>query len=901
MRTLSGVRLKLAFACVAALGALAMGAGAASAVGTYKYLCTEPGAPAFCSGAGAYHDTFGVAVDNSGGEKNGDVYIASLGEGEQGNVARFTANGAPDPFTGTNPNIEGNVLKFSGSVGATGVAVDSSGDFYVATREVEPNVVDKFTPAGEPVATFNLPGFTSATAVAVDNSGGPSHGDIYVADETSNSVAKLSSTGTLLTTITGSGAHALVKPYGVAVDTHGHVYIDNQNAKVQRFSETGTFEAVIDNHSTQAVAIDPETEDILVINEGKEGGLQIQPYTATGEELEPFGEGTLHHFSVGIGVGKGSHHFVYTSDLEGNVGAFYGIGEGPAVPTTEAATEKTGTTAVLHGTVPTGGETGATGYRFEYNTGGICTGGSSTATELVTGTAVKTEITGLAPKTAYTFCVVAVNLFGAASGSPLSVETTAAKPTVAEETASEEATTSVKASAMINPNGAATTCKVEYGPEETYGNEVACPAGLGEGLAPVPVSVVIPGLEANKQYHFRFAATNGEGTADGTDVPFKTKPLVEAETGEANPVESETATLHGIVKTGTEPGRYFFEYGTSSGPYSNKTEVKEVSGEGSHEVSIPVTGLAPKTIYHYRLVATPVGEPMLEIAGADKTFETTSAKPAVEEEFTENEGRHSVSLWAEINPKNSETTYFFEYGKTEAYGSTSPGGTIPAGILGGVEVGPEAIAELEPGTTYHYRVVATNAAGTTLGKDETFTTTAPQLPIVESEASSLVAQTTATITALVNPDGLQTSYILEVGTEVAPGDIAYTPTYGEVGTEQRELTFPLTGLLPGTTYHYRIVLINEDGTNPVQPGGQTFTTPGFPSVILQPAPVQIVPTPKEEKGPTTTPPLTRAQRYAAAVKLCEKDKSKKKRASCLKTAKKKYGPVTKKKKAKKKK
>jgi hypothetical protein len=155
-----------------------------------------------------------------------------------------------------------------------------------------------------------------------------------------------------------------------------------------------------------------------------------------------------------------------------------------------------------------------------------------------------------------------------------------------------------------------------------------------------------------------------------------------------------------------------------------------------------------------------------------------------------------------------------------------------------------------------------------------------------------VTQTSATLTTVVNPDGLPTTYALEVGTEVAPGQIAYTPTYGDV-QEGEPQSFSLTGLLPATTYHYRIVATNEDGTVPGS--DQTFSTPGFPAVILAPPSPQLVPVPKEEEKKVVKVE-TRAQKYAKAVKLCEKDKSKKKRTACLKTAKQKYGPVTKKKK-----
>jgi hypothetical protein len=85
----------------------------------------------------------------------------------------------------------------------------------------------------------------------------------------------------------------------------------------------------------------------------------------------------------------------------------------------------------------------------------------------------------------------------------------------------------------------------------------------------------------------------------------------------------------------------------------------------------------------------------------------------------------AATLQAEINPGGAETTYRFEYGTSEAYGQSSESGVIEAGSE--PKTVNVKITGLEPGTTYHYRVVATNeqtSAGGTPGHDKTFTTLA---------------------------------------------------------------------------------------------------------------------------------------------------------------------------------
>lgn len=85
-------------------------------------------------------------------------------------------------------------------------------------------------------------------------------------------------------------------------------------------------------------------------------------------------------------------------------------------------------------------------------------------------------------------------------------------------------------------------------------------------------------------------------------------------------------------------------------------------------------------------------------------------------------------LGAEINPDGNATTYQVQYGATAGYGSTLPASGAGASVELGSDFVPVGlkVTGLQPATTYHYRVVATNADGTTPGPDQSFTTVAPQ-------------------------------------------------------------------------------------------------------------------------------------------------------------------------------
>lgn len=82
----------------------------------------------------------------------------------------------------------------------------------------------------------------------------------------------------------------------------------------------------------------------------------------------------------------------------------------------------------------------------------------------------------------------------------------------------------------------------------------------------------------------------------------------------------------------------------------------------------------------------------------------------------------SAVIRARLSPNGAATTYHFEWGKTTAYGASTPVHDV-ATTVSDLQVA-EPISGLSTGTTYHYRLVATNAGGTTLGKDQHFDTLA---------------------------------------------------------------------------------------------------------------------------------------------------------------------------------
>ncbi len=111
--------------------------------------------------------------------------------------------------------------------------------------------------------------------------------------------------------------------------------------------------------------------------------------------------------------------------------------------------------------------------------------------------------------------------------------------------------------------------------------------------------------------------------------------------------------------------------------------------------------------------------------------------------------RETSSVHATVNPEDEEVSGCdFEYGSSESYGAEVPCSPSPGAGIAPVAVFAH-LSGLSPDTTYHYRVVATNANGTSYGSDETFQTLTHEPPTVSAispEAGPQAGGETVTIT-----------------------------------------------------------------------------------------------------------------------------------------------------------
>ncbi|MDZ4404473.1 MAG: hypothetical protein U1A53_17520, partial [Prosthecobacter sp.] len=290
--------------------------------------------------------------------------------------------------------------------------------------------------------------------------------------------------------------------------------------------------------------------------------------------------------------------------------------------------------------------------------------------------------------------------------------------------ASNVSKTAATLAGSANPNSLATTAHFEYGLTSNYGSVTADQA-CGNGTTSVNLSAGITGLAPNTTYHFRLVAVNAAtlfgGTTYGSDATFTTAPDPPvAVTAAATTVSASEATLAGVVFPNGRVTTVSFDYGLTS-IYTETTSVQTIpAGTGAVTVFAMVTGLVANGTYHFRVVANNSGTPV-PIEGLDQTFVAQAPAPSVSSSGAAPLSTTSVRLSGTVRAHNADAQVFFDYGTD---GVTFPASvtTTPATVTGDVDTPVNgSLLNLSQGVTYHYRLRAVNAGGTTTSGVGTFT------------------------------------------------------------------------------------------------------------------------------------------------------------------------------------
>jgi phosphodiesterase/alkaline phosphatase D-like protein len=245
-------------------------------------------------------------------------------------------------------------------------------------------------------------------------------------------------------------------------------------------------------------------------------------------------------------------------------------------------------------------------------------------------------------------------------GASAEVAVAASSPTVITGATTGVTDTSAVLHARINPNGSPTSYLFSYGPTSAYGINSAF-KGVGQGNKGVDVTMTISGLTPGTIYHYRVYAQSLSGVGTGTDRTFKTAgfPPPGVATGPAANVGATVATPTASVNPNGEQTTWTVQYGLTTN-YGYQTFPEALSPVATPlPVSVQLAGLAPATLFHYRVVAYHNDS---STAGLDETF------------FTEPLVRPTPRLAVRISPSRArKPPYTFT-----ASGAVRGAGFIPA-------------------------------------------------------------------------------------------------------------------------------------------------------------------------------------------------------------------------------
>jgi DNA-binding beta-propeller fold protein YncE len=527
--------------------------------------------------------------------------------------------------------------------------------------------------------------FASPSGIAVDTSEGESQGDIYVSDQgvEANTVYKFLPSGEPdpTTPSFGSGATpvSLSGPTGVAVDpANGNVYVaDGSRNEIDIYTSSGEFidqfeiegpsDLAFDSTGAHLYVEDENTETVKEVDAAGTPVLQTDGPNAGTDVVDDSGVATAVVVNPTNGTVYVATRFDQRVDLYGPSGATL---EPPVISTPFYFTFGIAVD-------------GATGTVFIDNLE-CCSG----------------------PGTVYAY--KAILLPNVTSGPPTSTGQTFGTLT-----------------GNLDPagNGPVTACYFEYGTDTSYGHIIGC-SPEAPYAGPTDVSAELSGLSTETTYHYRLVAENANGAHAGLDETFVPHAVGGLASGPASEIAATTAKLNGSFIGNKEDTHYYFEWGPTAS-YGTKTagppgvDAGSPSGPEPTQLSFTLENLEPLSTYHYRLVASNSAGTTY---GEDQSFSTLASAPLIASEFVTDVHSDSALLQLGINPAREDTTYHIEYGPDMSYGARVPVSDVDIGA-GATEVTERVqLTGLTAGSTYHWRVVASNATGTTDGPDHTFTT-----------------------------------------------------------------------------------------------------------------------------------------------------------------------------------
>ncbi|MFA5399486.1 MAG: CARDB domain-containing protein [Dehalococcoidia bacterium] len=348
--------------------------------------------------------------------------------------------------------------------------------------------------------------------------------------------------------------------------------------------------------------------------------------------------------------------------------------------------------------------------------------------------------------------------------------------------------------------------------------------------APADFQATLDGLAPDTTYYFRATAEGDGNSVDGAELTFRTsKAPPSVSTNEATGVTDFTATLNGTLHSlGSAPTvNVSFQYGTTSGMYSNETPVQALSAPSDFDSDHDLAGLSPGTTYYYRARAN--GGVHGIAYGTEHVFTTGRTPPSVTTGSASHLTTNSATLNGNLTVIGTAATVnvSFQYGTTQ--GGPYPDSTTPQPKTA-TGAFLSNLTGLTPYTVYYYRARGDGGASGTAYGDEASFRTGMFPPYVETLPATGTTGITSTLNGNLRNLGSANTvnvYFEYGATRGGPYPDSTTP---RARSTTGAFAADLDGLIPGVTYYY--VAKGDGGSYGVGTGAEmSFTTSKQPPSV----------------------------------------------------------------------
>jgi glycosidase len=509
----------------------------------------------------------------------------------------------------------------------------------------------------------------------------------------------------------------------------------------------------------------------------------------------------------------------------------------PPVTTTTAASALGTSSATLNGGVNP--NNAATSTWFQY--GRTTSYGSTTSSQNIgsggTSLPVSAGVTGLRSGRTYHFRAVASNANGTTFGADKSfiVPTSGTPANASTNPATGVTLNSAVLNGTVNPNGNATTVNFQYGvtptsiAESPWAGTVS--QSIGNGTSNVAVTAPLTGLAPGTTYYFTVTSTNALGTSVGSTVTFTTLPSpLGVFTSGASDLTTTSATINGAIDPGGFPSTGWFEYGATPG-YGGSTR-QSASADAEDKTawdyaanSADGSGLGPASYLEgsgggIYLANSATGGRQIDGLNSFAIYAGTGGQ-ALARAISAPRQNGTVMLSARFDVSNTTgTTAFnlksgigasFRANELLAFGLAPANGNTMIFVRGSndktINLGSEIRGAIIDFSLNYDSPSGTYQLGAKFRGSANFTTVSGNL---------LASGLNATHLGFANFNSGPSQNLIFDDLSVMTSDSVGS------GSAPVPFAFPMTGLAPGATYHFRMVGMNNAGI--IYGPDATFTT-----------------------------------------------------------------------------